>query len=65
MAKDKKTDGPACSCSRGDLYEDWKKLNEDKKEESSESTDSKHTDGDKSSDEAVVKDAQMKEETKK
>ena len=65
MAKEIKSEGPACACGKKDLYEDWKKLNEDKKEKSSESTDSKHTDEKKSSGDAEVEDSQTKDEAKK
>lgn len=39
-----KSDGPACACGKGDLYDEWKKLNEDKKEEGLKSTDPKRSD---------------------
>jgi hypothetical protein len=65
MAKDIKSEGPTCACGKGDLYEDWKKLNEDKKDEGSESTDSKNAGEDKIPGEAAVKDTQMKGQTKK
>lgn len=40
----KKSRSPACACGKGDLYEDWIKLNEDKKEEVTGSTNSSQTD---------------------
>ncbi len=58
MAKEiKKSDGPACACGRGDLYDEWKKLNEGKKEEGFESTDPKRSDD-------VVKDEHKQEQAK-
>ena len=36
--KTKKNEGPTCACGKGDLYEDWIKLQENKKEEVSDST---------------------------
>jgi len=30
-----KTDGPACACGKGDLYEEWLKLNPDKRDDNS------------------------------
>ena len=37
-SKNKHVEGPACACGKVDLYEEWKKLNKDTDEESSDST---------------------------
>jgi hypothetical protein len=34
-----KKDGPACACGRGDLYENWKTLNENREEKTAGKTD--------------------------
>lgn len=40
----KKNDGPACACGKGDLYEEWLK-NENNKKEASEATNSDQSEG--------------------
>ena len=40
--KERKNEGPACACGRGDLYEEWLK-NENKPKEASETSSSQKT----------------------
>jgi hypothetical protein len=66
MAKGtKKSEGPACACGKGDLYEDWIKLQENKKEEVSDSTPSDPAGDDKSLDIEAGKENHKKSETGK
>jgi hypothetical protein len=60
----KKNEGPTCACGKGDLYEEWLKLNEDKKEEVSDSTNSNQAVDDKSLDDEAGKEDQKPVETK-
>lgn len=44
-SKNKKADGPSCACGKTDLYEDWKKLNEESEEKDSDSGDAENAKG--------------------
>jgi hypothetical protein len=59
------SEGPACACGKGDLYEDWIKLQENKKEEVSDSTPLDSASDDKSPDNEAGKDNQKQSETRK
>ena len=63
--KTKKDDGPTCACGKGDLYEEWLKLNENNKDEVSDSTNSSQSDDDNSSDDNVSTEDQKETRTKK
>lgn len=66
MAKEtKKSEGPSCACGKGDLYEDWIKLHENKKEEVFDSTPLDPTGDDKSLDDELGKGNQKQTETRK
>jgi hypothetical protein len=47
--KTNKSEGFACACGKGDLYENWIKLNEDKNAEGTDTTNSKQTNEENSS----------------
>jgi hypothetical protein len=61
----KKSESPACACGKGDLYEDWIKLQENKKEEVSDSTTLDPAGDDKSLDDEAGKENQKQAETRK
>ena len=57
MAKEnKKVEGPACACGKADLYEEWLK-NENKKKEATDSADSKENEDSISSSDSTVKES--------
>jgi len=50
----KKDEGPTCACGKGDLYEEWLK-NENNKKEASEAANSKQTEDSNNSDDSADK----------
>ena len=57
MKKDtKKNDGPTCACGKGDLYEEWLKAENSKKETSEASATKQTEDSGNSSDSAAKED---------
>lgn len=66
MANDaKKSEGPACACGKEDLFEVWKKMNENKEEVVSDSGNSDHVDDSNRLADNVDKEDQMQAETEK
>ena len=59
MTKSKKTekieDGPSCACGKGDLYEEWIKVNVKNKEEDSDSANPGQVDDNNSLDDEAGK----------
>jgi hypothetical protein len=64
MENEKNNEGPTCACGKGDLYGEWLKLQENKKEEVSDSTSTNQTGNDSSADDAG-KDTEKQENTEK
>jgi hypothetical protein len=60
-----KNQGPTCACGKGDLYEEWLKLQDNQKEEVSDSTTSSHAEDNTVSADDAGKDTQIQEQTKK
>ena len=52
--ENKKNQGPTCACGKGDLYEEWLKLQENQKEEVSVSTTSNQADDNSSAVDAGI-----------
>ena len=50
----KKNEGPSCACGKGDLYEEWLK-NENNKKEASDTATSKQTEDSNNSDDSADK----------
>jgi len=59
----KKDEGPTCACGKGDLYEEWLK-NENNKKEASDTTPSNHTEDRNHSDDSFGKEDLMKKQSK-
>jgi uncharacterized protein (DUF983 family) len=59
MAKEtnKKSEGPACACGKGNLYDEWLKLQENQKEAGSDSTISNQAKDNESSADDAAKEA--------
>ena len=59
----KKDEGPTCACGKGDLYEEWLK-NENKKKEASDTTTSNQTEDSSNSEDTSGKEDLMKKQSK-
>jgi len=63
--ENKKNQGPTCACGKGDLYEEWLKLQENQKEEASVLTTSNQAKDNISSANDAGNSTQKQEQTKK
>ena len=61
--KRKKNQGPACACGKGDLYEEWLK-SENNKKEASEAATSNQTEDSNNSDDSAGEEDLIKEQSK-
>lgn len=59
-----KNQGPTCACGKGDLYEEWLKLQENQKERVSDSTNSTQAEDKNSSANDAGNDAQRQQQSK-